>query len=65
MRGEELYNTELTLNQFGIVALTGGMLNSKHFDAIRLSVGRNLKQENVAMCEGFLINAIKLLTTPN
>jgi len=44
MRGEELYNTELTLNQFGIVALTGGMLKSKHFDAIRMDVGRHVKQ---------------------
>lgn len=46
MRGEETVNTELKLGQFGIVALNGGMLKYKQFDAIRMSVGRNLKQVN-------------------
>jgi len=44
MRGEETVHTDLKLGQFGIVALTGGMLSYKQFEAIRLAAGRHLKQ---------------------
>lgn len=43
MRGEETVHTDLKLGQFGIVALTGGMLKFKQFEAIRMAVGRQLK----------------------
>jgi len=42
MRGEETVHTDLKLGQFGIVALTGGMLKFKQFEAVRLAVGRQL-----------------------
>lgn len=46
MRGEETVHTDLKLGQFGIVALNGGMLKYKQFEAIRLAAGRNLKQDH-------------------
>ena len=53
MRGEETVNTDLKLGQFGIVALNGGMLKYKQFEAIRMSVGRHLKQES--FCGRFIL----------
>jgi len=43
MKGEELVNTELQLNQFGIIALNGGMLRHPHFEVMRMGIGRSLK----------------------
>lgn len=43
MLGEEKVHNEFTLDQFGIIALTGGMLKHKHFEVLRLGIGRNLK----------------------
>jgi len=40
MLGEERVHNSLLLGQFGIVALTGGMLVNKHFEVMRLGVGR-------------------------
>lgn len=46
MRGEETIHNELKLGQFAIVALTGGMLKHKHFEAMRLYVGRKTAKNN-------------------
>lgn len=43
MKGEELVHTDLQLDQFGIVALNGGMLRYPHFDMLRMGIGRHLK----------------------
>jgi len=43
MMGEERVHNDLLLDQFGIVALTGGMLKYKHFEVIRFGVGRYVK----------------------
>jgi large subunit ribosomal protein L16 len=42
MRGEETVHTNLLLEQFGIVAITGGMLRHPHFEVMRLGIGKNL-----------------------
>jgi len=44
MMGEEKLHNDLLLDQFGIVALTGGMLKFKHFEVIRMRVGKYVKQ---------------------
>ena len=49
MRGEETVHTDFKLGQFGIVAVAGGMLKYKQFEAIRLLAGKYLKQES--FCE--------------
>jgi len=50
MRGEELVHTDLQLNQFGIVALNGGMLRHPHFEVMRMGIGRQLRaNETFAM----------------
>jgi hypothetical protein len=41
MRGEELVHTDLLLGQFGIVAITGGMLRHPHFEAMRMGIGKD------------------------
>jgi len=41
LMGEERVHTELTLGQFGIVALAGGMLRHKHFEVMRMALGRH------------------------
>merc|ERR1719391_362189 len=43
MRGEESVHTNLQLDQFGIVALSGGMLRHPHFEVMRLGIGRHLR----------------------
>lgn len=43
MMGEEKTHNELTLGQFGIVAITGGMMKHKNFDVLRLGIGKKLK----------------------
>jgi len=45
MMGEEKIHNELQLNQFAIVALTGGMVKHKHFEIMRMKIGRFLKPE--------------------
>jgi len=47
MRGEELVNNELQLNQFAIVALNGGLLKHHHFEMMRMGVGRHLKNKQL------------------
>jgi len=50
MLGEERVHNDLLLDQFAIVAMTGGMLKHKHFEVIRMGVGRFLKpKESFAM----------------
>jgi hypothetical protein len=56
MRGEETVHTDLKLGQFGIVALTGGMLKFKQFEAVRLAVGRQLPPGRFCENINFLIN---------
>lgn len=41
MMGEERVNNELILKQYGIIALAGGMLKHKHFEVMRLAIGRH------------------------
>jgi len=43
MMGEERVHNDLLLEQYGIVALTGGMLKHKHFEVLRMGVGRHVK----------------------
>jgi len=43
MMGEERVHNQLVLDQFGIVALTGGMLKHKHFEVMRMGIGRKVK----------------------
>jgi len=40
MMGEEKVHNDLLLGQFGIIALTGGMIFHKHFEVLRMGVGR-------------------------
>ena len=56
MRGEETVHTDLKLGQFGIVALTGGMLKFKQFEAVRLAVGRQLPPGRFCENINFIIN---------
>jgi len=42
MMGEDKAQSDLVLGQFGVVALTGGMLKHRHFEMIRATAGRNL-----------------------
>jgi len=42
MMGEEKVHNKLLLEQFGIVAITGGMLKHRHFEMMRMGVGRSL-----------------------
>ena len=41
MMGEERVNNELILKQYGIIALAGGMLMHRHFEVMRLAIGRH------------------------
>merc|ERR1712083_761547 len=41
MMGEERLNNELILKQYGIIALAGGMLKHRHFEVMRLAIGRH------------------------
>lgn len=43
MIGEEKVHNDLVLGQFGIVARTGGMLTHKHFEVLRLGIGRKVQ----------------------
>jgi len=43
MMGEERVNNDLLLDQFAIVAMTGGMMQTKHFEVIRLGIGKYVK----------------------
>jgi len=43
MMGEEQVHNDLTLGQYGIVALTGGMVKYRNFEVIRLGIGKYLK----------------------
>jgi len=43
MMGEEKVHNNLVLDQFGIIAMTGGMLKHKHFEVMRMGIGRFLK----------------------
>jgi len=47
MKGEDTVNNELQLNQFAIIALNGGLLKHKHFEAMRLGIGRHLKGQKL------------------
>jgi len=47
MKGEELVNNQLQLDQFAIVALSGGLLKHHHFEVLRLGIGRHLKNVNL------------------
>lgn len=42
MMGEDKAQSDLVLGQFGVVALTGGMLKHRHFEMMRATAGRNL-----------------------
>jgi len=42
MMGEETVHNDLTLGQYGIVALTGGMVKHKNFEVIRMTVGKKV-----------------------
>ena len=44
MMGEEKVHNELQLGQYGIVALTGGMMKYKNFEVLRLGVGKRVNQ---------------------
>lgn len=44
MMGEEKVHCDLSLGQYGIVALTGGMMKSKSFDVLRLGIGKYINQ---------------------
>ena len=44
MMGEELVHNKLVLGQFGIVALHGGAISSKNFDAVRNYCNRRLRE---------------------
>ena len=44
MMGEEQVHNDLTLGQYGIVALTGGMIKHRNFEVLRMSVGRKVNQ---------------------
>jgi len=46
MIGEEKVHKDLLLDQYGIVALTGGMVKHKHFEVMRLAVGRKVVKSN-------------------
>merc|ERR1712059_221487 len=43
MMGEEKVHNDLILDQYAIVALTGGMLKHQHFEVMRMAVGRKVK----------------------
>jgi len=43
MMGEEKVHNDLLLDQYAIVALNGGMLKHKHFEVLRLAVGKYVK----------------------
>lgn len=43
MMGEELHHNKLQLKQFGIVAIHGGCLEYRHFEAMRQTIGRKLE----------------------
>lgn len=45
MQGEEIVHNKLQLEQFGIVAIGGGLLESRHFDMMRHDIGRFLEPE--------------------
>jgi len=45
MKGEERVHTDLQLNQFGIVAINGGMLRHPHFEMMRMNIGRQLDKD--------------------
>ena len=36
-----MVHTDLLLNQFAIVAITGGMLRHPHFEVLRMGIGEN------------------------
>merc|ERR1719158_1783015 len=42
--GEEKVHCDLNLGQYGIVALTGGMMKSKNFDVMRLGIGKHINE---------------------
>ena len=44
MMGEEKVHCDLNLGQYGIVALTGGMMKSKNFDVMRLGIGKHINE---------------------
>ena len=44
MMGEELVHNKLVLGQFGIVALHGGAISSKNFEAVRNYCNRRLRE---------------------
>ena len=41
MMGEEKVHNELILKQYGIIALAGGVLKHRHFEVMRLAIGRH------------------------
>jgi len=43
IQGEELVHNKLLLGQFGIVAVSGGQMNHKHFDILRMEISKYLK----------------------
>lgn len=42
MMGEDKVQNDLLMGQFGIVAITGGMIQHKHFEMMRVATGRSL-----------------------
>ena len=44
MMGEEKVHCDFNLGQYGIVALTGGMMKSKNFDVMRLGIGKHINE---------------------
>nr|CAG4652160.1 EOG090X0DE4 [Triops cancriformis] len=47
MRGPEEIHNQLTLKQYGIIALHGGRLHSGHLEMIRLTIGRKMDTSRV------------------
>jgi len=43
MMGEEKVHNDLVLDQYAIIATNGGMMTSKHFEVLRLAVGKYVK----------------------
>eukprot|EP00092_Neocalanus_flemingeri_P043105 GFUD01047408.1.p1 GENE.GFUD01047408.1~~GFUD01047408.1.p1 ORF type:complete len:289 (-),score=84.42 GFUD01047408.1:243-1109(-) len=43
MMGEEAVHNDLLLDQYGIIAMTGGMVKHKHFEVLRMGVGKYVK----------------------
>lgn len=54
LQGEETIQTKLQMEQFGIVALSGGLMKHEHFEVLRNDINRRLEVQ--------LISALVLLS---